>query len=1015
MAVRIGQALVHTKFLIVVSSADQEFRDVDGIFLEVGEAGKLPKQTQPTMPTVADAPNWFLSDEGEEAAAMAKPISRPSTLPPKEVNQTVHETEVNVESGNARFRKLRKTFGGQRKLKKRPIVETKKELVASLPSLMEPQLPPPPPSADLKEPKPEESPVRRRKREGSRAVSDGRLEEQSLDPPPPRVTVSCPSESTIIVQPPLLLDSPMSTNMSFSMVDQNTVIRSLPFGLSRATESTSRRSEREELMKRILSDHNKHLGNMMVQLLKTYGLSLSWLKVLQPLILEGCKKVQMDVYNDDFMDIRHYIKVKKIPGGQKAACSYVSGVIFSKHVTHKKMQLSIRNPRILLLKCALEFQRHDNQLSSFDTLLDQEERYLKNLVERIKKCRPNIILVQKSVSRSALEMLHHHGIVVVLNVKPAVMGRVARGTQGQLLYSLDQLSFAVKLGTCGHFYVKTFTLPDDTRKTLMYFDECDPKLGGVITLQGGLNSELKRVKQVAEFGLHIGQNMKLESSFLADEFADPGNSVLDITESSDYPTPPSTPDLVLFPFSPFDQQGTPTEEKKEKNEEHKESGKEVLPTLDEEEEVKKEEKDMKEEMVEEEKAVVEGVPPEPDQSEQKPRSFSTDQETEDPIEDSLKPSSEEEPLPKPPSVSAEKAFEDILKSQLISSSPHVSFTVPYLEAKKGSTASIRCYLPQEIYWSHTFNPKGNGFHSHPPLGRSNSHRTKSQSSYGQYGNEPATKHSYHSVSNHPLTSSILLLPANSPEVKAVMADFRARASLPDEPSCYFFPTARKAADIYSQLRWIFSRSSEFEQKAKQRESDVALKRARSQVRSSQRQQPRVQPSVRRPVPTRRAKRWTIPEKSRYLHSSSSSSRSSSPARGGSTADLLDYVMQTTHPADSNNESLVELDIPRGMVSVFDQHRPSPEPGQCAATRDDTASPSGEWSILMEEQLLPDTDVRKTEKLGVIVIIFCSVLRRETVWIPSTTSSLLCSSVAPVMMGTSDHIPVCYHGECVLPW
>ena len=489
MAVRIGQALVHTKFLIVVSSADQEFRDVDGIFLEVGEAGKLPKQTQPTMPTVADAPNWFLSDEGEEAAAMAKPISRPSTLPPKEVNQTVHETEVNVESGNARFRKLRKTFGGQRKLKKRPIVETKKELVASLPSLMEPQLPPPPPSADLKEPKPEESPVRRRKREGSRAVSDGRLEEQSLDPPPPRVTVSCPSESTIIVQPPLLLDSPMSTNMSFSMVDQNTVIRSLPFGLSRATESTSRRSEREELMKRILSDHNKHLGNMMVQLLKTYGLSLSWLKVLQPLILEGCKKVQMDVYNDDFMDIRHYIKVKKIPGGQKAACSYVSGVIFSKHVTHKKMQLSIRNPRILLLKCALEFQRHDNQLSSFDTLLDQEERYLKNLVERIKKCRPNIILVQKSVSRSALEMLHHHGIVVVLNVKPAVMGRVARGTQGQLLYSLDQLS---PLSPLRDIYCPI------TRKTLMYF-ECDPKL--IITLQGGLNSELKRVKQV-EFGAH---------------------------------------------------------------------------------------------------------------------------------------------------------------------------------------------------------------------------------------------------------------------------------------------------------------------------------------------------------------------------------------------------------------------------------------------------------------------------------------------------------------------------------
>ena len=838
MAVRIGQALVHTKFLIVVSSADQEFRDVDGIFLEAGEAAKLPKQSQST---VADAPNWFLSDEGEETA---KPAPRPLSLPPKETKPTTeHETELNIESGSARFRKLRKTFGGQRKLKKKPVAETKKEFVASLPAHMHPKQPPPsppPPPSVVEEPKPEKSPVKKKSREESnRVVSDGRLEVEPLDLP--QVTVSSPpNESPIILRPPDLLDSPMSPHMSFSIVDQNTIIRALPFGLSKATESSSRGREREDLMKRILSDHDNHLSNMMVQLLKTFGLSLSWLKVLRPLILEGCKKVQMDVYNDDFMDIRHYIKVKKIPGGQKSACSYVSGVIFSKHVTHKKMHLSIRNPRILLLKCAMEFQRHDDQISSFDTLLNQEEQYLKNLVERIKKCRPNIILVQKSVSRSALEMLHHHGIVVVLNVKPSVMGRVARGTQGQLLYSLDQLSFAVKLGTCGHFYVKTFTLPDDTRKTLMYFDECDPKLGGVITLQGGPNHELKRVKQVAEFGLHIGQNMALESSFLADEFAEPGTSVVDTTEPDEYSTPPSTPDLVLFPFSPFDQQ---IDEKKGKKEDQEENRKEALPTLKEEEEEMKEVEDKKDTTEEKIEWKV-GDPLDPEAS----LGADQDRESEDPIQDSSKPSSEEDPLPKPPVVSAEKVFEDILKSRLISSSPHIEFTVPYLEAKKGSTASVRRYLPQEIYWSHIFNPKGLSSNGHPSLGWTNSHRTKSQSSYRQYGNESATKHSYHSVSNHPLTSSILLFPAHSPEIKAVMADFRARASLPDEPNCYFFPTARKAADIYSQLRLIFNRSSEFEQKAKQRESDVALKRATGHARLTQRQhRPRAQPSVKRPV------------------------------------------------------------------------------------------------------------------------------------------------------------------------
>ena len=56
----------------------------------------------------------------------------------------------------------------------------------------------------------------------------------------------------------------------------------------------------------------------------------------------------------------------------------------------------------------------------------QENKYLQNLVDKVKAFRPSIILVQKSVSRLALEDLYNLGIVVVVNVKPTVMARVAR-------------------------------------------------------------------------------------------------------------------------------------------------------------------------------------------------------------------------------------------------------------------------------------------------------------------------------------------------------------------------------------------------------------------------------------------------------------------------------------------------------------------------------------------------------------------------------------------------------------
>ena len=57
VAVRVGQALVDTKRLKIVSSLDQEFKDESNIFLELGEAASL--QPDPASPTVTDAPKWF--------------------------------------------------------------------------------------------------------------------------------------------------------------------------------------------------------------------------------------------------------------------------------------------------------------------------------------------------------------------------------------------------------------------------------------------------------------------------------------------------------------------------------------------------------------------------------------------------------------------------------------------------------------------------------------------------------------------------------------------------------------------------------------------------------------------------------------------------------------------------------------------------------------------------------------------------------------------------------------------
>ena len=70
------------------------------------------------------------------------------------------------------------------------------------------------------------------------------------------------------------------------------------------------------------------------------------------------------------------------------------------------------------IMCFNYYQRNENRLASLDPLVLQEFEFLKNFVARVVSLRPNILLVEKTVSRLAQDMLLQHGITLVLNVKP---------------------------------------------------------------------------------------------------------------------------------------------------------------------------------------------------------------------------------------------------------------------------------------------------------------------------------------------------------------------------------------------------------------------------------------------------------------------------------------------------------------------------------------------------------------------------------------------------------------------
>uniref|UniRef100_A0A3Q2FQR5 1-phosphatidylinositol 3-phosphate 5-kinase n=1 Tax=Cyprinodon variegatus TaxID=28743 RepID=A0A3Q2FQR5_CYPVA len=305
-----------------------------------------------------------------------------------------------------------------------------------------------------------------------------------------------------------------------------------PLGWHHSSLDQLREENGEKMAMERLSANHSHMMALLQQLLYSESLSLSWRDIIVPVVRQVVQTVRPDVRNcDDDMDIRQLVHIKKIPGGRKFDSMMVNGFMCTKNIAHKKMNSYIKNPKILLLKCSIEYlYREETKFTCIEPIVLQEREFLKNYVQRIVDVRPNLVLVEKTVSRIAQDMLLEHGITLVINVKPQVLDRVSRMTQGDLVMSMDQLLTKPRLGTCHKFYMQPFTLPNEV-KTLMFFDGCPPHLGCSIKLRGASDYELARVKDIITLMVCVAYHSQLEISFLMDEFAMPPS----LPQSSSFP------------------------------------------------------------------------------------------------------------------------------------------------------------------------------------------------------------------------------------------------------------------------------------------------------------------------------------------------------------------------------------------------------------------------------------------------------------------------------------------------
>jgi T-complex protein 1 subunit gamma len=143
---------------------------------------------------------------------------------------------------------------------------------------------------------------------------------------------------------------------------------------------------------------------------------------------------QTDANGNVEIDVKRYAKVEKIPGGVLEDCKVLDGVMFNKDVTHPGMRREIKNPRIVLLDCPLEYKKGESMTNmeftkedDFRKALEMEETEVMRMCEHILRVKPDIVITEKGVSDIAQHYLMKKGnISCFRRIRKTDNNRVAR-------------------------------------------------------------------------------------------------------------------------------------------------------------------------------------------------------------------------------------------------------------------------------------------------------------------------------------------------------------------------------------------------------------------------------------------------------------------------------------------------------------------------------------------------------------------------------------------------------------
>lgn len=244
--------------------------------------------------------------------------------------------------------------------------------------------------------------------------------------------------------------------------------------------------------------------------------SARWGPQMVDMAITAVRKVVQKRGDYTEVDVKRYVRIEKIPGGQLSDCCVLDGVMFNKDVTHSKMRRRIENPRILLLDCPLEYKKGESQTNveimneeDFNALLRQEEEYIEQICANIVAFKPDIVITEKGVSDLAQHYFLKAGITAFRRLRKTDNNRVARATGATVVNRPDEIQESdIGLG-CGLFEVRK--IGDEY---FAFLEQCSNAKACTVLLRGGSKDVLNEVERNLQDAMQVVRNVLFDPRML---------------------------------------------------------------------------------------------------------------------------------------------------------------------------------------------------------------------------------------------------------------------------------------------------------------------------------------------------------------------------------------------------------------------------------------------------------------------------------------------------------------------